>query len=472
MALTTLTKPRARWSTFKLKIAQAVSRSLYDKLTESGMSVKDFGVQEGQAEDQTDKFNLAFLTCRNMKITCNVPDGVYRVDDTVTMESGGVVIFSAKAELHRYNAHSDKTTPVFILRGNFTQSTGGRFITENDSPNGIITLGHKDISDPSNALWWKCMHPFVEGVKKLGNIGIHIPSAQTYIGSSTANYFGYLENPIIRNCDEGIVLAEVANAHTIIAPQFFRCMTAALSFYGAYGNTIMGGFVHTGDNGIIGINMRNRRTSKDHHSQANFITGLNIEPGGDRSRSLYMDTECRDNYIRGVGNVAGGATILNKDNNIDLQYVTSISRRNYTGFTLTAEDFVLGNERHFYNYKEGLHEDEEVEMFELNPSSRHGSLVEVHINSRTASLDRSGGCRYLVSVQRQSGQPAEFEVLETSESTRRGATLVAKQEGGNVKLYAKMFNNGTSTRLFKCSMKIKVTDLEISGRSVTVTKLS
>lgn len=47
MALTKLTKPRARWATFKLKAAKAVSRSIYDKMLDSGASVKDFGAIAG-----------------------------------------------------------------------------------------------------------------------------------------------------------------------------------------------------------------------------------------------------------------------------------------------------------------------------------------------------------------------------------------------------------------------------------------
>lgn len=53
MALTSLTKPRARWATFKLKAAQAVSRSLYDKLLDRGVSIKDFGAKCDGVTDDT-----------------------------------------------------------------------------------------------------------------------------------------------------------------------------------------------------------------------------------------------------------------------------------------------------------------------------------------------------------------------------------------------------------------------------------
>lgn len=49
MTLTKLTKGRARWQTFKLKLAKAVSRSLYEKLLDQGVSIKDFGASSSNS---------------------------------------------------------------------------------------------------------------------------------------------------------------------------------------------------------------------------------------------------------------------------------------------------------------------------------------------------------------------------------------------------------------------------------------
>ncbi|QHB42727.1 hypothetical protein [Vibrio phage VP-HS15] len=54
MALTNLTKPRARWATFKLKAANAISRSLYEKLCEQPVSIKSFGAKVDGTTDDTD----------------------------------------------------------------------------------------------------------------------------------------------------------------------------------------------------------------------------------------------------------------------------------------------------------------------------------------------------------------------------------------------------------------------------------
>lgn len=45
MNLTKLTKPRARWSTFKVDLKDAIERALDEKIDDSGVSVKDFGAK-------------------------------------------------------------------------------------------------------------------------------------------------------------------------------------------------------------------------------------------------------------------------------------------------------------------------------------------------------------------------------------------------------------------------------------------
>lgn len=78
MALTKMTKGRARWTTFKLKVAQAVSRTLYDKLIENGISVKDFGAVGDGVADDTQSFINAANYCRttNKKL---VGDGRFKI---------------------------------------------------------------------------------------------------------------------------------------------------------------------------------------------------------------------------------------------------------------------------------------------------------------------------------------------------------------------------------------------------------
>lgn len=76
MALTDLTKTRARWATFKLKAAKAVSRSLYEKLLDQGVSVKDFGAVGDGVTDDSEAFKLAAMVSDNVFI----PAGTFLYD--------------------------------------------------------------------------------------------------------------------------------------------------------------------------------------------------------------------------------------------------------------------------------------------------------------------------------------------------------------------------------------------------------
>lgn len=70
-----LTKARAYWITFKLKLIQSVSRSLYDKIVDNGISIKDFGaVGDGVVDD-----TLAFTRAASVGVAVRLPEGKYRI---------------------------------------------------------------------------------------------------------------------------------------------------------------------------------------------------------------------------------------------------------------------------------------------------------------------------------------------------------------------------------------------------------
>lgn len=426
-------------------------------LLQDRVSIKSLGVIGGKAIDNTESINNAFKYCRENKITAYVPDDEYRCDGTVINDSGGAVIFSQNAKLKRFAANSADQSPVYCVRGSMTESVGGHFETENDHPDGVLALGVLNAQDKINAVWWRCYRPKVTGVKKVGNISIGIASPQNTHGGNYANYFGHLENPIMRQCDEGLVFSEVANGHTVIAPQFYRCITAAISTYGAYGNTVVGGFLHSSDDGVIGINLRNRRVGNQHHSQANMFLGFNLEPGGASSKSVYVDTNCAKNVVNVIGNIAGGATILNRDNDIDTGYITSMAVKNMYGLRVIETDFLLGYEKTYGAKIKGASENELIDIYRIENSARHGAMIEITVMSHSPNLDRAGACRYLVSVQRQSGLGTEFEILSSAESSRNGAILEMRQEPdtGKVTVAIKTYNNGTSA-IFNCDVAMKV----------------
>lgn len=107
MALTNLTKPRARWATFKLKVANAVSRSLFDKIIDVGVSVKDFGAKGDGVTDDLQAFKDAVASGG----VINVPEGTYLLSNAVTLPSNtrlvGVGTLKVRSE--------DSNTKVLIM---------------------------------------------------------------------------------------------------------------------------------------------------------------------------------------------------------------------------------------------------------------------------------------------------------------------------------------------------------------------
>ncbi|AUG87655.1 hypothetical protein [Vibrio phage VEN] len=85
LALTSLTKPRARWATFKLNTAMAVLRSLFDKLLDNSVSLKDFGAKGDGVTDDTSAIKNALDFVRGKRIFLHIPEGKYIFSETLNL---------------------------------------------------------------------------------------------------------------------------------------------------------------------------------------------------------------------------------------------------------------------------------------------------------------------------------------------------------------------------------------------------
>ncbi|MGH7945566.1 MAG: hypothetical protein ACREF9_11210 [Opitutaceae bacterium] len=260
-------------------------------------------IPRGDDRDVTDTLNSALARSSEVWL----PSGIYRVDGTVVVPKHTQLTMAHGAILQRFAKHTDNRGAVVALLGNRAYCSGGRIITQNDHPQGIVTLGHADASLEIryNATNWYFANCAIEGRQSPGNIGLWVPSSQVaHRSTDFANYFGYVQNVSIQGADIGVLLDEVANAHRFFGILFSRLISTAWELRGAYGNQVFGGFLHKSRDGVVGIRLRNASNDQYHDSIYNSFLGFGIEPGGKKSTAYRIDSRCRMNTLILQSNVA------------------------------------------------------------------------------------------------------------------------------------------------------------------------
>lgn len=274
----------------------------------------------GMDYDCTQAINAAIADEREVW----APPGIYRCDGKIIVTPGRSMRAAKGAWFKRFSASSNNTDAILLLKGDLASWYGGALQTENASGNGIVQLGHENDSSQWNATRWRFTAADVLGVQAAGNVALYVPNSQTRYGTAYANYLGLVDGVTIQGCDVGVYLTEMSNAHEFRSITFFAVKTAAYRLRGAYGNRVMGGFLHSGTNGVIAVWLQDKVSNGDHNSIYNCFIGFGAEPGGKASRGVVIEAGSGGNYIRGIYNVAGGNSIGSTSNNVDTGFQTSL----------------------------------------------------------------------------------------------------------------------------------------------------
>lgn len=284
-------------------------------------SLIQFGIRAGDTADQTAAIQAVVDAMPGKELRATA--GLYRLDGSLEIRLGTRVVMEKGAVFKRITAKTAATVPLLYLLDSFSECRGGKLLTENASPSGCVVLGHKSATDNRNAWWWRFCDMDVEGN---GNgLGWVIISGQvTY--PMNANYFGTVNNVNTKAFDFGALLYENANAHNIDNVQFWLCKSANIWLRGAYANNFSNMFFHGGAaDGCIGIQLVNKVLGTGTQSEQNKFTGFTCETGGPNDRAFVIGDLCTGNVLIGTSNVAGGYTIGNADNNIQLSGYGSAS---------------------------------------------------------------------------------------------------------------------------------------------------
>lgn len=304
------------------------------------VSVLDYGaVGDGVSEDSS-AINSAITDNPGKQVY--VPDGVYRVDNPIYVLSGTRLVMSKGAVFRRNSTYTSNTTPVVYVLDISSELRGGTIQTDNNSPDGAVVIGHASPTDNRNSWYWRVCDLDILGNNSPGSVGWVIPSGQvTY--PLDANYFGTIDKINTKGFDIGAILLENANAHNISNLHFWLCKVANIRLRGAYANNFTNMFFHGGAaNGCIGIQLLNKTTGPYTSSEHNKFIGFSCETGGSLDQAFYIDTDCVGNTLIGATNVAGGYTILNADNNIQLNGYGSASYTSLPGEASKIDSVVAG----------------------------------------------------------------------------------------------------------------------------------
>ena len=337
-----------------------VAETLSAKLAQT-VSVLDYGADPTGVLDSTSAINTAIANNGFVLI----PFGTYRCDNSIVIQSSYTdqkFVAMQGATLKRVSS-ATSTDPVVKLIGSYGvfDAGGGFLVSEKNSPSGIVVLGHSDnTSSNYTAIYWEFKNAQIVGnitainagsATTFQSIGVYIPSSQPYLGSSSTNYFGVVQNVHTTGVTIGLWMTDLANGHTMYNYTVRGFSHYGILLQGSYGNSIYGGFMEVNYlDSKIGIGLRTKAYpsapyASSLQSMYNQIAGYNMEFSGTAMEGLVIDSGCQANNVIFNWN-ATGTSIIDSDgfNNIiesRKQQFTEVSTNTITGVGQSAQSITI-----------------------------------------------------------------------------------------------------------------------------------
>lgn len=405
-----------------------------------------------------------------------VPSGKYHCSKMIEVELNKAVILGNGAEIARYAAYSSETTPVFWLKGNFSQLVGltfssSRIRSETASPNGVVLLGHRDmLSSHANVNYCTLRNVRISGATPYGrtdgsNDSVLVVQNPQFNGFTS--YFHNLSNILLENANVGLELRGWANGLTGGNIHGYRLgnttagTAAFLWVRGALDNTMSDFFFHqsSGSTGMIMEELDNTANGGNIHSPAySSFKGLVFEQGGASAKGLVA-TAGTGNYIEMRENVAEGSTYSTdfaKDNivirnrsittkDITAANLSSSERATFMGEVAREDEssgFTIVSETQFY--LTDLLENTVYKLIDIDMLNNSRSvMVEIDCATRLKGIGGGGGgCKVVYRISR-SGAVTSDGIM----NFRSGGAIpqLAFIAGNVATLALKIPNNGTTT---------------------------
>jgi hypothetical protein len=240
-----------------------------------------------------------------------VPPGDYRIDGTVTVNSGKTLEIMPGANLKRLAAASS-TAPIVNVTGIDARLMGrGTIQTEKTSPTGIVLIGPPVQTVTTTVDQWRLgpLKMIGRAAPTSADIGLNVWSSQAASGDggsgAGANYNGLADPGMwISNVGEGLRLGSLCNAHTFGAINFSQIATICYRLKGGAGGvqecSFFGGFTHTAYSGS------NITIIKGERAMFNQFYGIQAEPLAVAGTVPWnLDANSTYNKIFGYFNIPG-----------------------------------------------------------------------------------------------------------------------------------------------------------------------
>lgn len=394
----------------------------------------------------------------DLGVSCVIlPQGTFRTDGSLTIPAN-VTVLGYGAELLR-PAAATSTAPIVHLKGTKAKLIGGTVKTEKAHPNGIIAIGHLDLTSAWNAQYIVVRDVEIRGIQAAGNVAVKLSSSQPELGPNFSSYWHKLDGVTIRGCDIGVWCTEKANSNLFLDCHFWDCITTPFRFEGCYDNHVLAGFLHTSTDGVVGIQLLNRgeSTYKTHHADNNTVKAFSIEPGGANSIGVYIDSNCIGNDIEIMNNVPKKSVILNKNN----RYMPRFGEiHNASGQAIYHEGEYTAPG---YVRKQGggiCVEGATVKIAKIPLASRNSARVTLEMQCSHPGLDGTTSLRRQFRLKRVGTTTTVTEVAGQSDTDGNFLSLAwSNPTTGTFELAFTAFQNGTNGT-YKYSWKLEVQSSE------------
>ena len=333
--------------TFEAGLYQVFSSFASGNVTFSSGSVKEvypqwWGATAGLTSDSSSAITAALAAFGQVKI-----NSTFRVDSMIELETEKTLLLSATGGLTR-TTDTANTEPVVWMKGNYATLRGinkmSQIYSQNRAPNGIVRLGHKNMTESHANVQYCTLRDFVivggtDQGQVAGNPDVGLYMANPQLGG-LVNYFHSIFGIKIQQVNHGIELIGYANGNIINDIQLYKVGNdsgvgrAGIYIRGAQENQIGTIWHHSSSNSytIVVENYDNTGVGGSNHEvQFNTIGPVMSEQGGANAKCLVISSISVYNQFNIQDNTASGNTIpayFYNDNvllNKDAIYISDIN---------------------------------------------------------------------------------------------------------------------------------------------------